>query len=130
MAGDRAVPPGDALVGGPWLSNDAVSELPKVRRDFDLNRDPLVRQQLHDLSRSEAERRGDGSGRGSGMVERDKPDPHPRPPTETGRPVDRAAFSSRWLVEQRDAVLAAAATRQATSNDTPHHGRSPREPSR
>ena len=132
MAGDRdtAKRADDPLVNGPWLSNEDMAALPNVTRDFDLNRDPLVGQQLHDMEKTEAQRRGTETDRGSGMVERDKPNPRPRPPQETGRPVDNAAFSSRWLVEQRDAALANAASRQRASNDTPHHGRTPREPSR
>ena len=126
---DTAVPHGDTLLDGPWLSDQAAASLPGVRRAFDLNRDPLVRQQLHDLEKTEAQRRGNGSGRGSGMVERDKPNPHPRPPVETGHPVNQASFSSRWLVEQRDAVLANAAARQMTSGDRPQPARNPREPS-
>lgn len=127
---DTVAPHSDTLMDGPWLSNQAAASLPDIQREFDLNRDPLVRRQVLDLNRSEAQRRGDGSGRGSGMVERDRPNPHPRPPAETGHPVDQASFSSRWLVEQRDAVLANAAARQMTSGDRPQPGRNPREPSR
>ena len=130
MAQDQTKPPrSDPLMDGPWLSHQAAASLPDIRREFELNRDPMIRKQVLDLARTEAERRGEGSGRGSGMVERDKPDPHPRPPTETGHPVDQAAFSSRWLVEQRDAVLAAAAARQTPSTDAPRPGRTSREPS-
>lgn len=131
MAGrDPDAPRGDPLRSGPWLSEEAMAALPNARRDFDLNRDPLVRRQLLDAHRSEAQRRGDGSGRGSGMVERDKPNPHPRPPAETGRAVDRTAFSLRWLVEQRDAALAGAAPRQGPANDTPVRSRGLGAPSR
>lgn len=131
MAQDQAKPPrSDPLMDGPWLSNQAAASLPDIRREFDLNRDPLIRQQHRDLEKSEAQRRGEGAGRASGMVERDKPNPAQRPPLEISQPVDRAAFSSRWIVEQRDAVLANAAARQMRSSDAPQPVRTPREPSR
>lgn len=130
MGSGRGATRDDPLLDGPWLSNEALSRLPNVGRDFDLSRDPLVRRQLLDLNRSEAQRHGDGTGRSSTMIERDQPRPAARPPEEISRPADRAAFSSRWLVEQRDATLANTAPRQPASNDAPRMGRSPGEPSR
>lgn len=127
---DTAAPHNDTLMDGPWLSNQTAASLPDIQREFDLNRDPLIRQQHRDLEKTEAQRRGEGAGRASGMVERDKPNPAQRPPLEISQPVDRAAFSSRWLVEQRDAVLANAAARQRPANETPVRSRGLDAPSR
>ena len=118
----------DALISGPWLSAAARAALPTVRREFDLNRDPLIASQVLDLDKSEAQRREETGGRGSRMVQRDKPDPAAVPPEDMRHDTDRAAFRSRWLVEQRDAVLANAATRQTPSQEIPAPVRSGREP--
>ena len=119
----------DPLLNGPWLSEQARETLPNLRRQFELNRDPMVRDQLRDLALSEAERREGNAGRGSAMVKRDRPSAEPHPPPEMRRSAERTSFSDRWLVEQRDAVLAGAATRQTPSTVAPKRGRASREPS-
>ena len=118
---------GDNPLGGRWLANEAAAALPDLRRAFDLNRDPLIRVQLLDLEKTEAERRGEGTGRASGMVGRDKPAPALRPPAPVSGPVDGAAFSARWLAERRDAAFAAAPARQSPAGDTPNRTRGRKE---
>lgn len=116
-------------VAGPWLSNEALARLPQARREFDLNRDPYGRAQVLDMEGRGPKQR-DQSGRGSGMVGRDKPQPVFRPPKEISRPVDRGAFRSNWLAEQREAAWARATPSQGRSNDTPALSRRSKEPSR
>ena len=129
MGGNQGAARNDPLLDGPWLSEQARAALPNPRRQFDLNRDPMVRAQLRDLALSEAERREGNAGRGSAMVKRDRPSAEPHPPRETRHSADRASFSDRWLVEQRDAVLAGSAAKQTPSTFAPQRGRISREPS-
>ena len=129
LAGNDKRPRPDPLLTGPWMSSETLLALPKARRDFDQGRVPPLGGR-RDARKTEADRRGAGTGRGSGMVKGDAPFPAPHPPPDIRRPVDEELFSSRWLVEQRDAVLAAAAVREKETGDSPHRGRSPRAPSR
>lgn len=110
---------------GPWLSNEALSRLPKVGASFQRNRDPYIARQLEDLNRSEAERRRTGSGergeQGDGRANisgsYETPAPHHRPPPSMRRGVDQSDFSRRWLAAQRDAALAQA--KPPTSSNAP-----------
>lgn len=93
-------------ISGPWLSNEALNTLPRVRNDFRQTQSP-ANQPGPNRSQGDA-------GRGSAMVKQDKPQPAPHPSGPMGQDVDRQAFKERWLAEQRDAVLAQAAERQST----------------
>ncbi len=63
---------------------------PKVRSDFDYNRDPYIAKQMADQGKSEAERRG------SFMVKRQSNTNIMRPPLHIGMGPDRAAFNRQW----------------------------------
>ncbi len=126
-AHDRAHAPANDHVTGPWIAPEKV---PPVLRQFQENRDPLIKAQLQDLEKSEAQRREE-SGRGSAMVGQEKPKLNARPPEEMGRASDRNSFNERWLVEQRDAVLDQAKRQQGPAREGPAHQPGPsREPSR
>lgn len=102
-------------IDGPWMNKDALSRVPNVRREFDLNRDPLIRVQMQDEGKTEAQRRREQMGqmgRGSGMVGQDQPKHNLRPPPDIREDVDRDSFNDRWMAEQRDAVMARAVTAQ------------------
>lgn len=129
-----------------WLSNDALQSLPTVRRDFDMNRDPMIAAQLQDNNKTEAQRRReqaeqrirnqskDNPGRNARMVEEDHPHPAPHPTGPIADAVDNVAFRDRWLAEQRDAAMEQALdlqqqdslkqemTRAAAPSKTPSHG--------
>lgn len=123
----------DKYLGG-WMSPETSQRVPDLRREFDMNRDPLIRKQLLDDEKTEAQRRREQvegeTGRGSGMVEKDQPKFQLRPPPETARPVDRKAFQDRWIIEQREAVLARAEIRR--NDESPERSQTPShtEPSR
>ncbi len=114
-------------VQGPWLDASALQNLPPVRREFDLNRDPTIAAQLRDLDKSEAERRREQTERGSaglpngkhdsGMAARDRPEPANRPPPSLRAQVDRESFDARWLAAQRDAAFARIATPSAPAHE-------------
>lgn len=95
---------------GQWLSPEALEMLPLLKREFDLNRDPLIRLQLADLEKTEAERRREAAESGSqGRSEagkastslQSKPVPWLKPPPEIRDPVERAIHRERlaqvWL---------------------------------
>jgi hypothetical protein len=110
---------------GPWLSHERV---PNLRHEFDIQRDPYIRAQLLDMEKTESQRREEQSGRSSGMVTKDAPVRHHKPPPSIRDPVDNKAFNTRWMVEQRDAVLAQAKAGRATdvrSHDRPSLTREP-----
>lgn len=118
-------------ISGPWLSNEVVTRLPRVRQAFDLNRDP---HHLQDNEKSESKRgkeqsggRGDG---GSGMVKREKPQLSPKPPAPISQSVDRRDFQDRWLSEQRDWVMRHAAKPKPTPELQREISRTTKEPSR
>ena len=96
-------------VAGPWMKAETLAALPRLRHDFDMNRDPYIRLQLLDQGKTEAERREDQSGRGSAMVKKDKTTLRLSPPEEIRRPVDKQNFEQRWLAEAQkflgDAVM-------------------------
>ena len=120
--------PANDRLTGPWIAHDQV---PDVLKAFQRNRDPDIRAQLRDMDKTEAQRRGGDTGRESTMVGRDKPAFESRPPEDISRPVDRAAFNERWLVEQRDAVLARADIKHSQPEHAPERQlNKPREPSR
>lgn len=120
QATGEAVSSDDRLTG-PWISHDRV---PDVLKEFDLNRDPMIRAQLLDMKKSEARRRheqgersdtrsSDGSGHktrknGSRMIEGDGSEPILTPPPEMRRSADRQSFNYRWMIEKRDAAFARA----------------------
>ncbi len=105
-----------------WLANDAVIGLPRVQREFDNNRDPLLKAQLRDIQKTESQRRREQSkqtdkaqskqGRGSKMVQEDQPYPAPHPTGPIANVVDQQTFNARWLAEQKTAVMAQAVKHQ------------------
>ena len=70
-----------------------------------------------------------GDGRGSSMVGKDKPTPELRPPEHIARSVDRSAFKSAWMKEQRDAAFAANQSAKA-SGQAQEFTYEPKPPSR
>lgn len=113
--------------GGSWLSNEAATNLPRVRRSFDLNRDPYIRRQLLEEVVSETQRQ---QGRGSAMVKQDKPLPAPHPPSPMRQATERQVFQGRWLAEQRDAAMKRAARPKSTPSPQRELARATKEPSR
>lgn len=112
---------------GPWMKAETLSKLPRVQREFDLNRDPYIRAQLRDAEKTEAQRRTEQAGRGSTMVKTDSTAPVFRPPESISKPVDRKDFQGRWMAEIRDAVFARASATPRTPeqevHQTPSYGR-------
>ena len=49
------------VIRGPWMDAGQLERLPDVSRQFDEARDPLIKLQLQDLDKTEAQRRGEGS---------------------------------------------------------------------
>ena len=84
---------------GPWLSYDDV---PPLRRQFDLNRDPLIAKQMLDLEKTEAKRREEQAGRSKAQ---DKPKTELKPKFQRG---GNLTHQQSWLKAERDAVLAGA----------------------
>ena len=119
---ERVNAPKPRNIAGPWLSNEAVTKLPRLRRDFE---GPQSSTYQTGRDRSEGQ-----TARGSVMVKQDRPHPAPRPAGPLGEAVDRQAFKERWLVEQRDAALAQAAARQRISEPARDISRVSQEPSR
>jgi len=129
MASDRSISEAGTHFGQ-WLSPEAVNRLPKVRRSFDLNRDPYIRAQMLGQPVRQEKSRSDASGGGSTMVKRDKPAPAYVPPRELRSPVVRRDFQNRWLAEQRDAALARTAKQQPGQNPSPAPVKGMKAPSR
>ena len=107
---------------GPWLSNEAVMRLPRLRRDFEDRQSPVI-QNSHDGP-------GAQTARGSAMVRQDNPHPAPHPTGPLGEAVDRQALKDRWLVEQRDAALAQATEHHRIPEPARDLSRASQEPSR
>ena len=122
--------PAPDVVSGPWLSNDAVNQLPPVRRDFDHNRDPSISLQMRDLNKTEAERRDEQSGRGSSMIKRDQPKLTLNPPRQIRTSVDSNRFQSNWLKEQRAAAMEQHQPQTPSTQDQPQITRGLGEPER
>ena len=127
---------------GPWLRDEVAANLPHMRREFDDNRDPLIKKQIADLDKTEAERRRDqesgtqsgdngDAGRGSDMVKKEKHWFIPRPPQHIREDVDRAQFKTNWLLEQVNAVTARAEARSDQDHSLAQdHSRAVTQPSR
>ena len=105
---------------GPWISHDAI---PQVLKEFQMNRDPYIRAQLLDMEKTEKQRRDEQEERSSGMVKNDVLNHTPKPPPVIRAPVDRENFEQRWLLEQRDSVLAQASLNQSRGERS--HERTP-----
>lgn len=117
-------------VGGPWLSPEAMAQLPNLGRTFDLNRDPYVRAQRLDEHKTEAQRRDDGAEQGSGVIEQEAAKPAFRPPEHIRKPVDREHFNERWLAKQRAAVMERVPETRSRNEQAPSPSRVLKEPSR
>ena len=74
-----------------------------TRRAFDQVRDPLLAEQLRDLNKTEAQRRGEQD-QGSLMIKRQRPQPELKP--RYHHAITRVQFDLEWLREQRAAMLA------------------------
>lgn len=119
---DQKVAPKPLILNGPWLSTEALNKLPRVRQDFEGTRDPANQQHhIHSAGQSE---------RGSTMVKQERPHPAPHPVGPLGDAVDRQAFRTRWLAEQRDAVLARAVETRHFNESAREVSRASQEPSR
>jgi hypothetical protein len=91
---------------GSWLSTD---HLPPLRRQFDMNRDPLIARQILDMEKTEAQRREDQRASEHAKPEL-KPNPHIRTsPAEQG-----------WLSLQRNAMLAQAVSQNPYNDERSH----------
>ncbi len=75
------------------------------RSAFDQARDPLIKVQIEDLKKTEAQRREEG-GRGSNMVRQDRPKVEAKPDIEFADGAVRVTFNAAWLREQREARIA------------------------
>lgn len=117
-------------IDGPWLSTQALDQLPKVSRAFDLNRDQFIRAQLLDQQKPESQRREEQAGGGSGMVEQDAARALFQPPDHIRKPVDRQHFQGRWIAEQHQAVLGRTPKAQDRNEETLTPSRVLKEPSR
>lgn len=102
-------------INGPWLSRETLEVLPEVKREFDLNRDPLIARQIRDLELTETERREDqAGGRGaSRTIARSRtPKPAPIIPPPANTQINRV----RWLATQRNTAMAQTLPEQPTSH--------------
>lgn len=108
----------------PWLKRN----VPLVRRQFDLNRDPFVREELLAGERA-ARRKEERQGRGSFMVRADRPGMAFNPPPSQRSPQDRRSFNGNWLREQRNAAIAQASVTQARDSRDVERDIPCREPS-
>lgn len=111
-------------VTGPWLASTAQA-LPQLRRAFDRNRDPLIRRELLDQQKTETERREESARRGHFIArnKQDKPEPALKPPRHLRGDADREG----WLLAQRDAAMARAATKETKPEPDREQGRTPTE---
>ena len=109
---------GSSKIYGPWIAPEKLEAIPALRREFDLNRDPLFAKQLADLDKTEAERRRENAkassgergedGRGAAAqakVANPKPALKIKPPAALRAPVDRAHHYQQLAVERREAFL-------------------------
>lgn len=105
---------------GPWIAPEKLETIPALRREFDMNRDPLVALQIKDSDKTEAERRREnstasettgraGEGRSNsgstGNASEPKPAFNLTPSPEISAPLDRAHHFQRLNEERRDAFL-------------------------
>lgn len=97
-------------IEGPWLSREAMDNLPEVKRDFDRNRDPYLRAQMDD---EEPERQGQS---GKTRIQ-DKPKPEPKPKGQMRRAAERAAYVDGWLSQQRKQAMSKAPEQKAFGKD-------------
>lgn len=98
---------------GPWLSREALDGLPLVKRDFDRNRDPLIRAQMQDLEKEAAQETEDARA----PRRLDKPKPALRPKGALRRAADRAVQVDGWLARQREAAMAKAQDQKPFGRD-------------
>lgn len=70
----RELTPTPPPFDGPWIKPETLARMPNMARDFQINRDPLVAKQVHDLETGE-DRSGSGTAR-----KQDKPKPELKPP--------------------------------------------------
>ncbi len=109
----------DALTS-PWITPD---QYPAMHQEFADNSDPTMQAQRLAMEQTEAERRREQIGesgssggesvspfhqRGSHMVETDHIEPALRPSHELRGAIDAQSFDQRWMIERREAALAAA----------------------
>lgn len=125
-------------ITAPWLKRQVLDRLPNVRREFDMNRDPLIRNQMVDGGEGETgnqlEQLDEESWfieaprhevAGSRMVKTDRPQPVPPPPQSTRHAVNRAAFNERWLDEHWRDISARIVEPETANGMTQERGRAP-----
>lgn len=107
----------------PWPVGETRQNLPSVRWDFGMSRDPFIAKQMKDIGKTETERREEAIGRQSRMISKDRPQHNLHPPKSMAAGVDRRKFAREWLREHRDAAMEQARqfelARRELSNPTP-----------
>ena len=109
------------VIEGPWMKADQLERLPPVKRQFDEARDPLIKKQLQDLDKTEAQRRGE-SGRADATL---------LPPKSWQQPSSQNSqtpnYQGTFLAEARDKAMAGASPHQSggLSRGAPSHGPAP-----
>lgn len=93
------------IAKGQWMSNEVVTKLPGMRRDFDQSRDPYRTQKMQDFQQNQSRGHGEQTGRGSDMIRQEQPKAILRPPEEIRATADQQRFNARWQAEKRAAEL-------------------------
>ncbi len=84
---------------------ESFKQAPYLTRDFNNARDPLIKQQIEDMQKTESQRREERSGGGSTMIKRQKPHLELKPNHTGAHPATRQSFNQAWLQEQRSARM-------------------------
>ena len=110
-------------VHGGWLKAQAQAALPKIGREFDVNRDPDIAAQRRDLDKTEAQRREEQGGDGGrtqkpNVKPNDKPAPALKPPPHMRGSPGASNTDGQWLVVQHAQVMANI-PKQAPAQNTP-----------
>lgn len=92
-------------INGPWLSRESMENLPSVHREFDLHRDPFIARQIHDLDKTESQRREEQSG-GRQATPKTRTRAAPDPSLSIPPPANTQRLGARWLTAKRDAAMA------------------------
>lgn len=103
---NRASARADYYAEHPWPTGKTRENLPRVHWDFANAEDPTRIAQLQDITKTEKQRRDEAQGRNSQMIVLDKPLLTLTPPSQFRRAADRAAFTARWMNEQKEAAFA------------------------
>ncbi len=112
------------VVSAPWLSNEAMARLPPLRKEFDMNRDPMLADQLKDLELSEADRRRAQTEQSGRSGKKDQPKlelkpPHIQGPKPSGPMPPDTQRDEPWLAAERDFVMANIPSARTPSDQEP-----------